>query len=278
MSNYILLPNGDTVHEDELYHWKYVKREKQANGKWRYYYDTDELKSDVKAFVNDPTGAKRKKAFEDSIANLKNTRRNIDEAMNASYKDQDRARFASENYGGKSEYAKKMRDKWIDNAEKTIEKFAGDDRALEEYTRARDAYEKTLRGKLDKAADYATDEINRITGNDYRKAMNAAERELRWATEKHAKSEEALKRAEAMYEKNERSENPDVWRNTLDRDLHRATIHELDAWLDEDNAAEKYVATRSAYMKTPLGKLEAASDKVENWLDDVFNKKRRRSK
>lgn len=27
-------------YSDELYHWKYIKREK-VNGKWKYYYDED---------------------------------------------------------------------------------------------------------------------------------------------------------------------------------------------------------------------------------------------
>jgi hypothetical protein len=26
------------IPDDELYHWKYIKR-KRVNGKWRYYYD-----------------------------------------------------------------------------------------------------------------------------------------------------------------------------------------------------------------------------------------------
>lgn len=30
--------------ESELMHWKYIKREKLPNGKWRYYYDESELK------------------------------------------------------------------------------------------------------------------------------------------------------------------------------------------------------------------------------------------
>ena len=28
---------------DEIMHWKYIKREKLANGKWRYYYDQSEV-------------------------------------------------------------------------------------------------------------------------------------------------------------------------------------------------------------------------------------------
>jgi hypothetical protein len=41
MSNYIL-HNGTFVEvsDEELMHWKYIKREKK-NGKWRYYYDEE---------------------------------------------------------------------------------------------------------------------------------------------------------------------------------------------------------------------------------------------
>lgn len=38
--------------EGELMHWKYIKREKQPNGKWRYYYDKEEMKNDTKNFFN----------------------------------------------------------------------------------------------------------------------------------------------------------------------------------------------------------------------------------
>lgn len=48
---------------DELYHWKYVKREK-INGKWRYYYDWDEWKSDAKTKADAITSATLKKSNE----------------------------------------------------------------------------------------------------------------------------------------------------------------------------------------------------------------------
>lgn len=35
------------LEENEIMHWKYVKREKLSNGKWRYYYDADQLKDDL---------------------------------------------------------------------------------------------------------------------------------------------------------------------------------------------------------------------------------------
>lgn len=34
--------------DDELYHWKYIKRVRDNNGKWRYYYHWDELREDAR--------------------------------------------------------------------------------------------------------------------------------------------------------------------------------------------------------------------------------------
>lgn len=44
MSKYMILPRDRDIRhidldEGELCHWKYIKREKLPNGKWRYYYD-----------------------------------------------------------------------------------------------------------------------------------------------------------------------------------------------------------------------------------------------
>lgn len=51
-------PISELYHEelsdDELMHWKYIKREK-INGKWRYYYDYKSLKKDVKSVVSNIT-------------------------------------------------------------------------------------------------------------------------------------------------------------------------------------------------------------------------------
>lgn len=41
----------DEMSEDELMHWKYIKKEK-IKGKWKYYYDYKSLKKDVKSTLN----------------------------------------------------------------------------------------------------------------------------------------------------------------------------------------------------------------------------------
>lgn len=38
-----IITRDDNTPKSELKHWKYIKREKSKNGKWRYYYDTTEL-------------------------------------------------------------------------------------------------------------------------------------------------------------------------------------------------------------------------------------------
>lgn len=38
--------------EGEMMHWKYIKREKLPNGKWRYYYKDDEYDKLVKDYGN----------------------------------------------------------------------------------------------------------------------------------------------------------------------------------------------------------------------------------
>lgn len=50
------------LNEGELMHWKYIKREKLPNGKWRYYYDKDALKNDSKKLFSKATDSVLNKA------------------------------------------------------------------------------------------------------------------------------------------------------------------------------------------------------------------------
>lgn len=45
MNHYRIVPK-----DDELYHWKYVRKEKLPNGKWKYYYKNDRL--GIKEFID----------------------------------------------------------------------------------------------------------------------------------------------------------------------------------------------------------------------------------
>ena len=41
------------MYSNELYHWKYIKKVRLSNGKYRYYYNLDELKKDLESKAND---------------------------------------------------------------------------------------------------------------------------------------------------------------------------------------------------------------------------------
>ena len=63
MSKYVLMRS--TFHEvgdRELKHWKYVKREKLPNGKWRYYYDMEKTYNTVVSTLQKAANAKKKAA------------------------------------------------------------------------------------------------------------------------------------------------------------------------------------------------------------------------
>lgn len=73
------------LNEDEIMHWKYIKRVKLANGKWRYYYDErdiDSAKLDLDKAVAARDRADRNlseaesnsKKLEDEMAALKDQR------------------------------------------------------------------------------------------------------------------------------------------------------------------------------------------------------------
>lgn len=57
------------IYDDELYHWKYIKKVKK-NGKWRYYYDKEQLKDDL--------GFDEKEAYEQALANQAYTENKVD--------------------------------------------------------------------------------------------------------------------------------------------------------------------------------------------------------
>lgn len=60
MPKYILTRKSlQKIEDDELMHWKYIKR-KMVKGKWKYWYDLDSLKKDVKSTVSTVADKTRK--------------------------------------------------------------------------------------------------------------------------------------------------------------------------------------------------------------------------
>lgn len=68
MAVYIGADGQPHQRDEELRHYKYIKREKLPNGKWRYYYDVEEILKDAKAMVGsgeDKEGRALQKAVRD---------------------------------------------------------------------------------------------------------------------------------------------------------------------------------------------------------------------
>ena len=146
MKQYQLSLNRQVIiPDDELYHWKYIKK-KKVNGKWRYYYDIkdalgyDERDSYKKA-KKDLGAAYVKKLNANSLNNnyqsslfakyrhLRDPEGNILPALRSEYK-KDHARLKNIN----------------DNILKSDSDYR---KAGEKYTKAEKAYFKTPLGKLE---------------------------------------------------------------------------------------------------------------------------------
>lgn len=120
---------------DELQHFKYIKREKK-NGKWKYYYDVkDAMGYDERSAMN---LAKKSRDVQKNYTDL--VRREYEETA---------SKVASGEYfdkdNGNDSIVKPYRDKYTKALESQYDKSA-------EYAKALQAYQKTPLGKLEKAA------------------------------------------------------------------------------------------------------------------------------
>ena len=87
-NNYLLTREGNfiTVSDDELYHWKYIKREK-VNGKWRYYYHDDDVGEAKEAYEKaKATSDSAAKARDALIARTNRRLRQLNDEHSAKYK------------------------------------------------------------------------------------------------------------------------------------------------------------------------------------------------
>lgn len=115
-----------TVSDDELYHWKYIKREK-VNGKWRYYYHEDD------------------KTLKDKLSETADNLKDYAIVQ----KTRDVLGYDEKAY---AEYAKTNADtglvsSYVVNGKKTTVNWG------EEYTKAQEKFLKTPLGKVEQLAD-----------------------------------------------------------------------------------------------------------------------------
>ena len=130
-------------YSDELYHWKYVHKEK-VNGKWRYYYEIDKHKEDIKDGVKDALGFDEKARLEvtkkghDEYAQKKlDAEKKFNEAHDAS-------KTGPSDYNTLQIDKHRMRD------------------SFNEYKRANDIYQQRKKSYDEAARDYAKTPLSKL--------------------------------------------------------------------------------------------------------------------
>lgn len=110
---------------NELTHWKYVKRVKGKNGKWRYYYDGEQLKDDLDMGLEERKQLKEAESnadFYKEIYELTKERRDNPTAMDM------------KNYDGNIEKFKSYMDRQVDGTRENVVKAEKRvDECLREY-------------------------------------------------------------------------------------------------------------------------------------------------
>ena len=149
---------------DELYHWKYIKKVK-VNGKWRYYYNYDELRRDEQKRLEEEQREAQEKAKEEAQEKAKK------EALKkANEEAQAKAKVASDKAKHQEATAKA--------------KVESDKAKHEAYKQNKAKEEAQARAKV--AADKVKHEINKIMTSSYKKpqSMTSAKQALNDALKK----------------------------------------------------------------------------------------------
>ena len=101
--------------EDVVVHWKYIKREKLPNGKWRYYYNQSEL-DNIKKLAKDAEQEELRNALKSATASV--NARIQDDSM-SEYQDLYKKTGESK-YGAAYLNAKEKREQYTADSEKYL--------------------------------------------------------------------------------------------------------------------------------------------------------------
>lgn len=245
----------------ELYHWKYVKREKK-NGKWVYTYDNDKL--GVKNFIDTKvTGKAYKQHAQEALKNNINTNNQL--ASTAQ-----RRIHAEQTAKGYSQTDPKVI-KLKQQESALSRKSAASEK---EYRDAMNNY------KNNSVVGRTASNINNIKSNvksgvsivkdklgyDERDALDKAQKEVNETSYKKAN---ALTNAKDAYDYAERYGDDSFYETRADEYRNAKESH--------DKAVSKRDKAKAVYYDTPIGKLAEAGEKIEaatDYVEDLFKRKR----
>lgn len=185
--------------DNELTHWKYIKKVKK-NGKWRYYYDKDSLKRDV----DNAIGISAKKKLEENPERLAKAEKELED-LNISLRN---------NKISRSEYDKKMKE-FEEKYLSTISK-AGFDRGMQKHHEqyVKDNFEVMSKRDFDKAIKtheilesranntQAKADNYRMTSNSYNRMSDNKNKEIRKIETSIRAKEHRINQIKNSYETN----------------------------------------------------------------------------
>lgn len=267
MSDYIITTNGMVpVSDDVLMHWKYIKRVKK-NGKWKYYYDTDQLKKD---FQNSKLGNaigydernrfnsmkprynQALKRFNDAYAKQQEAREKSQEEMRKYYNNPNKPKggylVAQQQEASRSKDVQKIlkEDAHIyDKYERTKYDYYNTPLGkLEKPVEKGKAFIKSFTKKVESAKDKAgVDEKERLKNAAANRATSESEREVN--LKKYVTSYDEYNNAEHPQLKQEAKRRMDVHKNSYESSRNKVS-----------KARSEYEKALNEYINTPIGKIE----------------------
>lgn len=227
--------------DNELYHWKYVKREK-VGGKWVYTYDNPTAQARQQAWTTAEKNATAKAAKEA-------TKYNGGVAIGA---------------GG----VKKIKSTFTDTDKLLSRKTTIDtsDTRTEEYQR----------GKIERNIDTAKEYVKERLGfNAKEKYDNASRKYVSTAVDASMAGDRVESNKRDIHDPNSNKREKSRANNELDRNVDNY-VDKNKKYLKSEVDRKK---AKEAYYDTPIGKLAEAKERIEsgeNYIDVLFGKKRKK--
>ena len=240
------------VSDDELMHWKYIKREK-VNGKWVYTYDNDKL--GIKNFIDTKiTG----KAYKQHAQEVTEEKRKIDNQSFDTKQSRINAEQTSKGYSGTDPKVIRLKEQEKSLSEKSKDLDTEKNEAMNNYENH------SVVGNTKRTIDSIKSGIK--TGIDTIKdKLGVDERE------KYLETKKSHEYVTSNLAESTNNENSSVY----DYDADRMAPDTKKYWSARAiNTGKEYMAARNEYLNTPLGKLDKAAADVKDWINDLFDNKR----
>lgn len=247
------------VSDDVLMHWKYIKRVKK-NGKWKYYYDWDQLKKDTSNKIQTTLDKAADKLGVDERDRLKEASRKQTEAtlrnivaksnfenLDTTNRTPDEIRKSGEQYRDSSKEKAKAEKNYQNAVQDYVNTPIGKLEAKHKVTVSKGVdFIKSISKKVDDIKDKAgVDEKERLKNAAATRATSESEREVN--LQKYVTSYDEYHNAEHPQLKQKAKRRLDVDENSYESSRNKVST-----------ARSEYEQALNEYINTPIGKIEGS--------------------